>query len=235
MWNFSVFKFIKLKVSSLLFIIIITIIVKFMYNNILSENNLVLFTAVNHGDPLSCESDWTPSSVWYARQWCPSSSTSGPHLGMSRCLQRGRTQTAFTFILPVIQQIGFISRDILDLNKVIPEGYKDAQTPHTFSPSFTWVPKPMSCSFFFSFPLAGAISARHHQTPIPESNCRFLYSVLDMHYYFCSSKLAVFNLLQSAQGTISFSSTLSMVSCFLLSWIHIRSVNLQPNLYLSSR
>ena len=129
----------------------------------------------------------------------------------------------------------FISSDILDLNKVIPEGYKDSQTTHTFSPSFTWVPKPMSCSFFFSFPLAGAISARHQQTPIPESNCRFLYSVLDMHYYFCSSKLAVFNFLQSAQGTISFSFTLSMVSCFLLSWIHIRSVNLQPNLYLSSR
>lgn len=97
----------------------------------------------------------------------------------------------------------FLSREILDMNKVIPEGCKDAQTLHTFSPSFTWVPKPMSCSFFFSFPLTGAISARHHQTPILESNCRFLYSVLDMHYFY-SCKLAVFNLLQSAQGTISF-------------------------------
>lgn len=93
---------------------------------------------------------------------------------------------------------GFLSREILDTNKVIPEGCKVAQTPHTFSASFTWIPKPMACSFFFSFPLAGAISARHHQSPIPESNCRFLYSVLDMHYNFYSCKLAVFNLLQSA-------------------------------------
>lgn len=92
---------------------------------------------------------------------------------------------------------GFLSRGILDTNKVIPEGCKDAQTPHTFSPSFIWIPQPWLV-LSSSFPLAGAISARHRQSPIPESNCRFLYSVLDMHYYFYSCKLAVFNLLQSA-------------------------------------
>ena len=78
------------------------------------------------------------------------------------------SRSAFAFIPPVTWQMVSLPERPVTCMKVSLKAAKTWHTPNTFSPSATWGLRLMTCSFFFSFPLRGAISVHLFQTPPPE-------------------------------------------------------------------